>query len=1254
MTETADPAAWWESLERGRLVELGFVKIDRVGSSGDFELPAEIAIQRRAEFHILVEGVAKSFDALQPLSWQGDGVMLFVSEHGSRRSWSRDVPTTAAMKAGLLGLELLELLARSGFDARLAAHCGRVAFERESGSLASPEIDRCGHLEHDTPSKSLAVTDDVLRALPKRERDSFVLLGTTFRDRTTAHVYPKAAQARRDASKFDSSAEKFEKHRAQFLRILDDPQVRRLRYVGLRLTRKEPPSLDLFQVFTPLEVEERRLPRSPEKRPESATRHDSEYAPWQIDRETLTHRPFREVFAERRHIVVLGDPGSGKTTLLRWLALTAADGRAACRSRLGADERLFPVLVSIGRLFEIREAMLREQGAAAPSFLTAIVQYFRTSETGLTVEAIESVFEQELKSGNCLLLLDGIDEVPTDRRGEMSNWIERFAANHRENRFVVTSRIFGFTGIDLPQRNEFIVQPFDDEQVKLYLRGWFSAYRAWESNLDGDAIERDRPNAKREADGLAGALSREPRLALLSRSPFMLSALALVHRAEGQLPSHRIRVYEIMARALCETWSQARQLVANAQPNSSRVDFDTEAIPVLGRLAYWLHENHGAGAAPRAEVEAQVSKALQQTSGIESGVADESARVFLHKAQDELQLLVERGPGLLGFLHLTFQEYFAAAHLNATDELLPFVRKHWFDARWEEVILLGVGSLAILQGRVVAAEKVIETLLNESGGRHPWLVTRLHKNVILAARCCLDAPNVGAKTVDAVVCQLVPWLLEENIEALRESASRVLGRSSGTRLAERILEKLAETRKWESVSQRLSALAVLSALADLRALEPLLAALRDPEAHVRWSAARALGQLGAPTALEPLLAALRDPEAHVRWSAAWALGRLGAPAALEPLLATLRDPEARVRWSAAWALSRLGAPTALEPLLAALRGPETRVRSNAAQALGQMGAPAALEPLLVALRDPEAHVRSSAAEALGQLGAPAALEPLLAALRDPEVRVRWSAAEALGQLGAPAALEPLLAALRDPETGVRSSAAQALGQLGAPAALEPLLAALRDPETHVRSSAARALGQLGAPAALEPLLAALRDPETDVRSSAAEALGQLGAPAALEPLLGALRDPETGVRWSAAEALGQLGAPAALEPLLGALRDPETHVRWSAAEALGQLGAPAALEPLLAALRDPEAHVRSSAAEALGQLGAPAALASLLKNLDVEKSDGVLEAAARSILVLAARIRSPDDSKAVTSSATSKTKEGKRKASSRPKKPKGR
>jgi HEAT repeat protein len=108
----------------------------------------------------------------------------------------------------------------------------------------------------------------------------------------------------------------------------------------------------------------------------------------------------------------------------------------------------------------------------------------------------------------------------------------------------------------------------------------------------------------------------------------------------------------------------------------------------------------------------------------------------------------------------------------------------------------------------------------------------------------------------------------------------------------------------------------LALLRSKRSLQPLIAALGDTEVEVRTSAAYALGSLADERAFDALLKALsnREEDPQVRGMVAEALARFQDRRAVAPLIAALHDPSAEVRFWASFALAGLGDPQALPDL----------------------------------------------------------------------------------------------------------------------------------------------------------------------------------------------------------------------------------------------------------------------------------------------------------------------------------------------------
>jgi len=184
-----------------------------------------------------------------------------------------------------------------------------------------------------------------------------------------------------------------------------------------------------------------------------------------------------------------------------------------------------------------------------------------------------------------------------------------------------------------------------------------------------------------------------------------------------------------------------------------------------------------------------------------------------------------------------------------------------------------------------------------------------------------------------------------------------------------------------------------AAIAGDRGQKVLQAALKDQRQEIRLAALRGLGAIwGMPEVFK-----LGNESQDVRKDAAEALGKIGDARAVEPLIAALRDTDSEVCRSAAGALEQIGDARAVEPLIAALGDEDASVRGAAAGALGEIGPEAGVVPALIqALGDEDKNVRWHAAWAL-KIGPEAreAVPALIQALEDEYEPLRGAAAGAL-------------------------------------------------------------------------------------------------------------------------------------------------------------------------------------------------------------------------------------------------------------------
>jgi HEAT repeat protein len=96
-------------------------------------------------------------------------------------------------------------------------------------------------------------------------------------------------------------------------------------------------------------------------------------------------------------------------------------------------------------------------------------------------------------------------------------------------------------------------------------------------------------------------------------------------------------------------------------------------------------------------------------------------------------------------------------------------------------------------------------------------------------------------------------------------------------------------------------------------IEGIIAALKDE--FDRKGAVIALVEIGDERAVEPLIATLRNEDGDVREAAAEALGKIGDERAVEPLKQALKDKSKDVQIWAAFGLYKLGDTQKIEFLI---------------------------------------------------------------------------------------------------------------------------------------------------------------------------------------------------------------------------------------------------------------------------------------------------------------------------------------------------
>jgi hypothetical protein len=391
---------------------------------------------------------------------------------------------------------------------------------------------------------------------------------------------------------------------------------------------------------------------------------------------------------DAQYLMVFGGPGIGKSTFLRKVGLEALKGNQG-----NYQHRLIPVFLELKKF---KESEINIQAFIEKEF------------TICGFPDVQENVSKKLKKGELLILLDGLDEVPTENRENVIDKIQDFVDLHKKNRFILSCR----TAARTTNLNRFInieVAEFDDQQIKAFIEHWFSSQADQEAEIAKNCWELLTQSEYKAAKNLA-------------HTPLLLTFLCLTYRRTLSFQTNRSSLYERALRIFLEEWSAENQLTSHRNLVYKDLNIDLEE-GLLSEIAYInFLEDHLF--LEKRELVKQIKTHLQQNLNAPQTLDGEKV---LKTIELEQGILVEQASDVYSFSHLTLQEYLTARYIVENDLYENIVKNYLTETRWKEVFLLVAG---LLRGKVNQLFKADHLLLAMEKEANHYLKTTLGQKLI--------------------------------------------------------------------------------------------------------------------------------------------------------------------------------------------------------------------------------------------------------------------------------------------------------------------------------------------------------------------------------------------------------------------------------------------------------------------------------------------------------------------------------------------
>ncbi|MDJ0705693.1 MAG: NACHT domain-containing protein [Leptolyngbyaceae cyanobacterium MO_188.B28] len=421
-----------------------------------------------------------------------------------------------------------------------------------------------------------------------------------------------------------------------------------------------------------------------------------------------------EAVSQKTKLVLLGKPGAGKSTFLKRLAVDWGQGRF--------QPEQIAILIELTHIRDQQWTLLQgiDQTLGLNSWgqfsdlKTTIEQLKRRNPQGriekinrkiaVLSDQLETLpLQIALKQGKLLILLDGLNELPTKiLKVKIQEQLRQLSDEYPDNRFILTCRtqamgamLDGFACVELADYNP--------QQVDQFVNNWFKASGASDAKT------------KAQREKISRIVAQKSVLKAMPLTPMQLSLMCLIFENGGAITSDQTWLYKTGVRLLLSRWRDDKPIEEQGPGCETYRQLPVKEKEALLQqiLACQLEHPRQFGVFDQAQLADQITRQLRLASRRE-GVG------VLKSIETQHGLLIEHADKQWSFADPTFQEYFTIQWL--TQLSAGHLAQKIADPQWQEI----VKKLARSQQPADRLLQRIKQAIDQSVARDPAVQTFLN------------------------------------------------------------------------------------------------------------------------------------------------------------------------------------------------------------------------------------------------------------------------------------------------------------------------------------------------------------------------------------------------------------------------------------------------------------------------------------------------------------------------------------------------